>query len=102
MPDDLRIDYHGFAASELDEKIYLGGYLGLQYATLREIVEMLRRNYCGHVGLEYMHISDVEERRFLQDRMEGKDKAIEFTSEGKERSEEHTSELKSLMRISYA
>src|SRR3546814_16061959 len=45
---------------------------------------MLRRNYCGHVGLEYMHISDVEERRFLQDRMEGKDKAIEFTREGKE------------------
>src|SRR3546814_12334565 len=45
---------------------------------------MLRRNYCGHVGLEYMHMSDVEERRFLQDRMEGKDKAIEFTREGKE------------------
>src|SRR3546814_19482552 len=33
MPDDLRIDYHGFAASELDEKIYPGGYLGLPYAT---------------------------------------------------------------------
>ncbi|MCM8730866.1 2-oxoglutarate dehydrogenase E1 component [Hephaestia sp. GCM10023244] len=84
MPDDLRIDYHGFAESELDENIYLGGYLGLQYATLREIVEILRRNYCGHVGLEYMHIADVEERRFLQERLEGKNKEIEFTREGKE------------------
>src|SRR3546814_4120028 len=35
------------------------------------------------VGLEYMHISDVEERRFLQDRMEGADKSVEFTQEGK-------------------
>ncbi|HVI97648.1 MAG TPA: 2-oxoglutarate dehydrogenase E1 component [Sphingomonas sp.] len=84
MPEDLRTEYHGFDDSELDEKIYLGGTLGLQYATLREIVSILRRNYCGNVGLEYMHISDVEERRFLQERMEGKDKVIEFTREGKE------------------
>ncbi|NEK79438.1 MAG: 2-oxoglutarate dehydrogenase E1 component, partial [Xanthomonas perforans] len=40
-------------------------------------------NYCGNVGLEYMHIADVEERRFLQDRMEGQDKAIDFTTDGK-------------------
>jgi len=43
----------------------------------------LRANYCGNVGLEYMHIADVEERRFLQDRLEGKDKEIHFTTEGK-------------------
>ncbi|MGL4314584.1 MAG: 2-oxoglutarate dehydrogenase E1 component, partial [Sphingomonas sp.] len=42
-----------------------------------------RKNYCGSVGLEYMHIADVEERRFLQDRMEGQDKAIDFTPMGK-------------------
>ena len=50
---------------------------------MREIVAILRRNYCGHVGLEYMHIGDVEERRFLQERMEGHDKEISFTPEGK-------------------
>ncbi|NEK70776.1 MAG: 2-oxoglutarate dehydrogenase E1 component, partial [Xanthomonas perforans] len=44
---------------------------------------ILRANYCGNVGLEYMHIADVEERRFLQERMEGKDKAIDFTPQGK-------------------
>src|SRR3546814_9844920 len=57
--------------------------LGVQMATVREIVDILRRNYCGHVGLEYMHINDVEERRFLQERMEGRDKEIHFTVEGK-------------------
>src|SRR3546814_21153754 len=57
--------------------------LGVQMATVREIVDILRRNYCGHVGLEYMHINDVEERRFLQERMEGRDKEIHFTVAGK-------------------
>ena len=56
---------------------------GCEWATIRELVDILRANYCGNVGLEYMHIADVEERRFLQERMEGKDKAIEFTAEGK-------------------
>ncbi len=51
---------------------------------MREIVRVLQRNYCGHIGLEYMHINEVEERRFLQDRMEGKDAEIQFTPEGKQ------------------
>lgn len=46
-------------------------------------MQILRANYCGKVGLEYMHIADVEERRFLQERMEGANKEIEFTPEGK-------------------
>ncbi|UZW53769.1 2-oxoglutarate dehydrogenase E1 component [Sphingobium sp. JS3065] len=81
LPADLTPEYHGL--TDLDKKVYLGGTLGLQYATVREIVAILRANYCGNVGLEYMHISDVEERRFLQDRLEGKDKEIHFTPEGK-------------------
>uniref|UniRef100_UPI0035C6B570 2-oxoglutarate dehydrogenase E1 component n=1 Tax=Sphingobium sp. TaxID=1912891 RepID=UPI0035C6B570 len=81
LPADLTPEYHGL--TDLDKKIYLGGTLGLQYGTVREIVAILRANYCGNVGLEYMHIADVEERRFLQDRMEGKDKEIHFTNEGK-------------------
>ena len=84
LPADLTPEYYGFTADALDRKVYLGGALGLQWATVREIVAILRRNYCGKVGLEYMHISDVEERRFLQDRMEGADKTIEFSPLGKQ------------------
>jgi 2-oxoglutarate dehydrogenase E1 component len=83
LPADLTPEYHGFTEADLDRKIYLGGALGMEWGNIRELVATLRANYCGNVGLEYMHISDVEERRFLQERMEGKDAAISFSPEGK-------------------
>lgn len=83
IPADLTPEYHGFTGAALDKPVYVGGNLGLEWTTVRELVEILRTNYCGPVGLEYMHINDLEERRFLQERMEGKDAAIQFTPEGK-------------------
>ncbi|MDE2437628.1 MAG: 2-oxoglutarate dehydrogenase E1 component, partial [Sphingomonadales bacterium] len=83
LPADLTPEYHGFSGAALDRKVYVGGALGLQWTTVRELVDVLRRNYCGKVGYEYMHINDVEERRFIQDRIEGGDKSIDFTPEGK-------------------
>jgi 2-oxoglutarate dehydrogenase E1 component len=83
VPADLTPEYHGFTGEALDSPVYLGGALGFEWATVRELVETLRKNYCGHVGLEYMHIADVEERRFLQERIEGPDKVVTFTPEGK-------------------
>ena len=83
IPADLTPEYHGFSGEAQDKPVYVGGNLGLEWTTVRELIQILRANYCGPVGLEYMHISDLEERRFLQERMEGKDAAIEFTPEGK-------------------
>jgi 2-oxoglutarate dehydrogenase E1 component len=83
LPADLTPEFHGFGAEDLDRKIFIGSTLGLEWASVREIVDILRANYCGKVGLEYMHIADVEERRFLQSRMEGADKTIDFTLMGK-------------------
>ncbi|AKM09621.1 2-oxoglutarate dehydrogenase E1 component [Croceicoccus naphthovorans] len=83
LPADLTPEYHGFGKDDLDRPVYIGGNLGLEWATVNEIVETLRANYCGKVGLEYMHIADIEERRFLQERMEGKDASIDFTLMGK-------------------
>jgi 2-oxoglutarate dehydrogenase E1 component len=84
VPADLTAEFHGFSDDDLDRPIWLCGALGLERGTIREIVRILQRNYCGHVGLEYMHINDLEERRFLQERMEGKDAEITFTPEGKQ------------------
>jgi 2-oxoglutarate dehydrogenase E1 component len=84
VPADLTPEYHGFGPNDLDRPIYIAGTLGFETATVRQIVAVLQANYCGHVGLEYMHINDVEERRFLQQRMEGKDAEIHFTPEGKQ------------------
>ena len=83
MPADLKTEYHGFSDADIDRPVYLGGTMGLEWATIRELVDILRANYCGAVGLEFMHIVDVEERRFLQERMEGQDKAVDFTPLGK-------------------
>lgn len=83
LPADLTPEYHGFGPNDLDRPIWIGGTLGFERATVREIVKVLQANYCGTVGLEYMHINDLEERRFLQERMEGKNAEIQFTPEGK-------------------
>ncbi len=83
VPADLSPEYHGFVGAALERKVYLGGVLGLQWATPQEIVAILRRNYCGKIAFEFMHIADVEERNFIQDRIEGGDKSIDFTPDGK-------------------
>jgi len=83
LPADLTPAYHGFSYADLDRPIWLGGVLGLERATIREIVKCLQTNYCGTIGVEYMHINDVEERRFIQSRIEGKGEMIHFTPEGK-------------------
>ena len=83
LPADLTPEYHGFVGAAQDRKVYVGGPQGMGWFTIREIVDILKQNYCGKVGFEYMHIADVEERRFIQERIEGADKHIDFTPEGK-------------------
>jgi 2-oxoglutarate dehydrogenase E1 component len=74
---------YGFAESDYDRPIFLDYVLGLETATLREILQILRRTYCGNVGVQYMHISDPAEKAWLQQRIEGRDKEIAFTKQGK-------------------
>ena len=74
---------YGFSESDLDRPIFLDFVLGLETASLREILAILRRTYCGTVGVQYMHISNPQEKAWLQERIEGRDKEISFTKEGK-------------------
>ncbi len=80
---ELLPEAYGFTAEDLDRPIFLDGVLGLEVATLREIIAILHRTYCQHVGIEYMHISVPEQREWLQQRIEGLDREISFTPEGK-------------------
>ncbi|HUO21301.1 MAG TPA: 2-oxoglutarate dehydrogenase E1 component [Caulobacteraceae bacterium] len=84
-PDTSELDpaTYGFGPEDLDRPIFLDFVLGLETATVREIVSILRRTYCGTLGVQYMHISDPQEKAWLQQRIEGKDKEIQFTREGK-------------------
>jgi 2-oxoglutarate dehydrogenase E1 component len=74
---------YGFAEADLDRKIFIDHVLGLEFASVREMVAILRRTYCQTIGIEFMHMSDPEEKSWLQERIEGPDKEITFTREGK-------------------
>ena len=84
IPADLSPAYHGFTDADLDRPIWICGVLGFEQATVREIVRVLQETYCGHIGFEYMHINEVEERRFIQERIESADETVQFTREGKQ------------------
>jgi 2-oxoglutarate dehydrogenase E1 component len=74
---------YGFIDSDLDRPIFLDGALGLEFGTPRQILAILQRTYCQTLGVEFMHISDPQQRAWVQERIEGPDKEIAFTREGK-------------------
>ena len=75
--------FYGFEAQDMDTPVILDGVLGLKSGTPRQIVDILKRTYCGRIGYEFMHINDPEQKNWLQRRIEGADKEISFTPEGK-------------------
>ncbi|HST67331.1 MAG TPA: multifunctional oxoglutarate decarboxylase/oxoglutarate dehydrogenase thiamine pyrophosphate-binding subunit/dihydrolipoyllysine-residue succinyltransferase subunit, partial [Mycobacteriales bacterium] len=67
---DLDVIRHGLTLWDLDRVFPVGGFAGERTMKLREILGVLRDAYCRRVGVEYMHITDPEERRWLQERIE--------------------------------
>ena len=80
---ELEPSYWGFNEADMDRPIFIDGVLGLENASLREIIKIVRRTYCGNIGVQYMHIADPAEKAWVQERIEGRDKEITFTKEGK-------------------
>ncbi len=80
---ELRPRTYGFTKADYDRPIFLGGALGLEFGTLRQVLDILKRTYGQHIGTEYMHISDPEQRAWIQGRIEGADKEVRFTPQGK-------------------
>ncbi|MBN9257329.1 MULTISPECIES: 2-oxoglutarate dehydrogenase E1 component [unclassified Mesorhizobium] len=74
---------YGFTEADYDRPIFLDNVLGLEFGTIRQMLEILTRTYCSTLGVEFMHISDPEEKAWIQERIEGADKEITFTATGK-------------------
>jgi 2-oxoglutarate dehydrogenase E1 component len=74
---------YGFTDADYDRKIFLDRVLGLEFGTLRQIMAILQRTYCQTLGVEFMHVSDPQQKGWIQERIEGPDKEITFTREGK-------------------
>jgi 2-oxoglutarate dehydrogenase E1 component len=78
---ELKPKTYGFTKADYDRPIYIGGAFGLEFCTLRQMLGILKHTYSSHIGFEYMHISDPQQRAWIQDRIEGRE--VSFTSEGK-------------------
>jgi len=74
---------YGFTDADMDRPIFIDNVLGLQMASMRQIVEIVKRTYCGTFALQYMHISDPEQAAWLKERIEGYGKEIAFTQNGR-------------------
>ena len=80
---ELNPETYGFKKEDRNRKIFLDNVLGFEYATINEILEILLKTYCAKIGIEFMHMSDPEEKKWIQERIEGKGKEANFTTEGK-------------------
>jgi 2-oxoglutarate dehydrogenase E1 component len=68
---ELSIAHYGFTEADMDTTFETGSLVASQRMTLREIVQLLRQTYCSSIGAEYMYISDVKQKRWIQQRLEG-------------------------------
>lgn len=80
---ELDPSHYGFEESDYNRPIYIDGVLGLESASLSEIVKILKKTYCGKIGVEFMHLTDPEEKSWVQQRIEEPMNKTDFTVEGK-------------------
>jgi 2-oxoglutarate dehydrogenase E1 component len=74
---------YGFSEQDMDRPIFIDNVLGLQLASMRQIIDIVKRTYCGTFALQYMHISNPEQASWLKERIEGYGKEIAFTKMGR-------------------
>jgi 2-oxoglutarate dehydrogenase E1 component len=74
---------YGFSEADLDREFFLDNVLGLEKATLRRIVEILRQTYSSRIGVEFMHIQDPDQKAWIQARMEGSHNLLRPSAEEK-------------------
>jgi 2-oxoglutarate dehydrogenase E1 component len=74
---------YGFSEADLDREFFLDNVLGLEKATLRRIVEILRQTYSSKIGVEFMHIQDPDQKAWIQARIEGSHNLLRPSAEEK-------------------
>ncbi|MBL0900896.1 MAG: 2-oxoglutarate dehydrogenase E1 component, partial [Reyranella sp.] len=90
---------YGFGEGDWDRPILIFGSLALgETATLRQIMERLRKTYCGKIGVEFMHISDPDQKAWIQERIEHIENHTEFTLTGRKMILERVGEAEGLER----
>ena len=80
---ELLPETYGFTDADLDRPIFIDRVLGLETATMRQILAIVRRTYCQQIGVQFSHITDPAQKAWIQKRIEGEEKDINFTAEGR-------------------
>lgn len=75
--------HYGFTAADYDRSIFINGVLGYETATLRDILKTLKQVYCGTIGVEFLHLTDPDEKAWIQERIEAPRNKTDFTVNGK-------------------
>jgi len=74
---------YGFTEADWDREIFIDNVLGLETATLHEIMKRVRETYCGTIGVEFMHIQEPDKKAWIQERIEAIHNRTQFTDLGK-------------------
>ena len=74
---------YGFTEADWDRPIFINNVLNFETATLRQIMARLEATYCDHIGVEYMHIQDPEQKTWIQQRIEAVHNRTDFTTRGR-------------------
>ncbi|RUT66306.1 2-oxoglutarate dehydrogenase E1 component [Morganella morganii] len=83
---DLDPAFHNLTKADFDETFNVGSFaIGRETMQLSELFDALKRIYCGSIGAEYMHITNTEEKRWLQQRLESVDVSKLFSADEKRR-----------------
>ena len=79
------LDYksYGLTDDDLDKEIFIDGSLGLEKATLKEIIKILKETYSSSIGVEFLHMQSPEQKQWVQERIEEVRNKTIFTTEGK-------------------
>ena len=80
VPDELQPGYYGFTDDDYDRPFtFTSTVPGDKVRTLRQIIEQLRHTYCGSIGVQFMHIDNLDIRQWLQRRMESTENTVKLT-----------------------
>jgi 2-oxoglutarate dehydrogenase E1 component len=75
--------HYNFTIWDLDREFDTGGLGGVKRATLRDIIDMLRDTYCDHIGIEYMHVQDPDQKNWVREYVENTHLKLDLTPEAK-------------------
>lgn len=80
---ELDPGHYGFSPKDYDRPIRLDGVLGMEQATLNQILTAVKKIYCDKIGVEFMHMSSPDEKKWIQERIEEPRNQTDFTTNGK-------------------